>query len=129
MNKLLDTEMQKILDKATESLSNAEYDLDGGFTLATANRAYYACYYCMTALLFTKDVYAKTHQGTKTKFTEFFIKSGLFPQSASDIAGLLFDSRQSADYDFDANITKEEATNLIKQAKTFLHLTIAYINS
>lgn len=49
------------MDKAVEALENAEYDLNGGFTLATANRAYYACYYCMTALLYTKDVYAKSH--------------------------------------------------------------------
>ncbi|AYD49156.1 HEPN domain-containing protein [Arachidicoccus soli] len=128
MNKPLNTEVQKVLDKAIEALENAEYDLNGGFTLATANRAYYACYYCMTALLYTKDVYAKTHQGVKTKFTELFIKNGLIPQKASDIASLLFDNRQNADYDFDAEITTEEADNLIKQARTFLLLTEEYLS-
>jgi uncharacterized protein (UPF0332 family) len=129
MNLPLNTEVRKILDKAIEALENAEYDLNGGYTLATANRAYYACYYCMTALLYTMDVYAKTHQGVKTKFNELFIKSGRIPQNASEIATLLFDSRQDADYDFDAEVTIEEANNLIVQAKTFLQLTTDYLEN
>lgn len=53
----------------------------------------------------------------------------MFPQAASDIASLLFDSRQDADYDFDADITQEEAGNLIAQSKILLQLTIGYVNS
>lgn len=101
-------------------------DLKGGFVLATANRAYYACYYCMTALLYTQDVYAKTHQGTRSKFTELFIKTGIFPLAISDSIALLFDSRQEADYDLDADITVEEAGRLIIKAKEFIFLAEKY---
>lgn len=116
-------ESMKAVEKAKEALNNAEYDLNGGFLLATANRAYYTCYYCMAALLYTKDIYPKTHQGVRAKFSELFIKTGLFPFHAAEIASILFDYRQEADYDLDANITTEEALNLIESAREFLMLT------
>ncbi len=94
--------------------------------MATANRAYYACYYCMVSLLYTKEVYPKTHQGIRAKFSELFIKPGIFPLTLSDSLTLLFDSRQEADYDLDADITLEEALNLVNKAKEFTKLTEKY---
>lgn len=119
-------EAQKALDKATDALLNAEYDLRGGFVLATANRAYYSCYYCMTALLYSKSVYAKTHQGTRAKFSELFIKTNIFPTDSSEIVSLLFDNRQEADYDLDADISLSEAENLVSKSKYFHQLTKNY---
>jgi uncharacterized protein (UPF0332 family) len=63
------SESFKALEKAEDAIENAEYNLKGGFISATANRAYYGCYYCMIALLYTKSVHAKTHQGAHTKFS------------------------------------------------------------
>lgn len=119
-------EAVKALNKAEDALRSAVYDLEGGFVLATANRAYYACYYCITALLYTKEVYAKTHQGVRAKFSELFIKTGIFPLAISDSLALLFDSRQEADYDLDADITVEEARNLIEKSKEFVQLSKKY---
>jgi uncharacterized protein (UPF0332 family) len=119
-------EALKALEKAKDAVQNAAYDLKGGFVLATANRAYYACYYCMTALLYTENVYAKTHQGIRAKFSEHFIKPGVFPVTTSEIISLLFDYRQEADYDLDADITPEEASDLVEKAREFLQLTRQY---
>jgi uncharacterized protein (UPF0332 family) len=44
----------------------------------------------------------------------------------SDSLTLLFDSRQEADYDLDADITLEEALNLVNKAKEFTKLTEKY---
>lgn len=121
-------EILKALEKADNALHNAEYDLNGGFLLATANRAYYTCYYCMTALLYTKDVVVKTHQGTHSKFAELFIKTGIFSTDTSNTITLLFDYRQQADYDFDAEISYDEAKELIKKASEFLQLTRIYFD-
>ena len=117
----------KALEKAGEAIENAEYNLKGGFVSATANRAYYGCYYCMIALLYTKNVQAKTHQGAHAKFSELFIKTGLFPvEIASDIS-VIFDFRQEADYDLDTEITHEEARDLVRRANSFYLLTKAYL--
>lgn len=61
-------------------------------------------------------MYAKTHQGTKAKFSELFIRTGIFSIETADIISLLFDYRQEADYDLDAEISKKEAEMLIDKA-------------
>ncbi len=58
--------------------------------------------------------------------SEIFIKTGIFPFSISDSIALLFDSLQEADYDLDADITLEEASNLIEKAKEFVQITEKY---
>lgn len=129
MSSQLSAEILKALGKADDALENANYNLDGGFTLATANRAYYACYYCMIAMLLTKEVFPKTHQGAHAKFAELFIKTGAFPTETSDTVTLLFDNRQQADYDFDADISVEEAKELIQKAFQLLQLTKKYLDA
>lgn len=94
MSKLQYSESFKAIDKALEAIEAADHDIKANFTVAAANRVYYACYYCMTALLLTQNVYAKTHQGTRAKFSKLFIKTGIF---SADIAGHIknaFDLRQ-----------------------------------
>jgi uncharacterized protein (UPF0332 family) len=121
-------EVLKALEKAADAIQNAQYNLQGGFISATANRAYYACYYCMTALLYTRNIYAKTHQGTRTKFSEHFIKTEIFAKETSDTIAMLFDYRQQADYDLDTDITSEEASNIITKATGFYNLCHEYLH-
>jgi len=120
------TESLKALEKAADAIENAEYNLKGGFFSVTANRTYYACYYCMIALLYTQDVYAKTHQGARAKFLELFIKTSIFSIEISDSIAMLFEYRQEADYDLDENITEAEAANLIRKADDFYQLVKEY---
>ena len=113
----------KALERAEDALENSVYSLHGGFTLGTVNRAYYTMFYCMTALLATQGVYAKTHQGIRAKFSELFIKSSLFPNNIAKYIGNAFDLRQEADYYLDTNITEDEAKILVENAREFYNLT------
>lgn len=119
-------ESSKAFEKAVDAIENAKYNFKGEFYGATANRAYYACFYCLIALLYTKKVYSKTHQGAKAKFSELFIKTDIFPIEISDSISLLFDYRQEADYDLDADITGEEADMLIAKASEIYSLCNTY---
>lgn len=122
------TEALKALSRAEEALANAEYDLHGGFVLATANRAYYSCYYCITALLYTQDIYTKTHQGARAKFYEIFVKTEIFSKEISDAVAILYDCRQQADYDLEASFLPQDAATLIEKARLILQLTQQYFN-
>lgn len=119
-------ESLKALEKAAKALESAKYNLKGGFISATANRSYYACYYCMVALLHTQNIYAKTHQGARAKFTELFIKTSIFPTDIAASIAMIFDYRQEADYDLDDDITQEEAAHLINKSEEFYQLTMAF---
>lgn len=117
----------RILAKAEDAVQTARHDLEGGFPLATANRAYYACYYCMTALLHTQYLYAKTHQGVRAKFSETFIKTSLLPVEVSDDIALLFKCRQEADYDLEADISEDDAIELIEKAASILQIVKQFL--
>ncbi len=119
MSVSLHAESIKAMERAADALENARYNLQGDFTLGAADRAYYACYYCIAAMLYTKNVYPKTHQGAGAKFAELFIKTGIFSVEASDTIAILFNFRQEADYDLDADITIDEARNIIQRATAF----------
>lgn len=123
------SESFKIMEKAEEAIEAAEYNIKGGFSLAATNRAYYACYYCMVALLLTKDVYAKTHQGLRGKFSELFIKTAIFPDIIATHIKTAFDLRQEADYDFDADIPIDVATNVVNNTKEFYQHALGYLNN
>lgn len=69
----LSQESQKALERAVDSLESAKHNLQGGFILTAVNRSYYACFYCMIALLYTRNLHPKTHSGVRTKFSELFV--------------------------------------------------------
>ena len=119
----------KLMGKADEAIESAEYSINGAFSLAAANRAYYGCFYCMTALLLSKGVLPKTHKGIRTKFSELFIKSGILPDYITDYTKTAFDLRQKADYDFEADVPLETATDVIGNTKEFYQLSLNYLES
>lgn len=121
-------ETQLALDKAQDCLADSEFTLSGGRTIATVNRAYYAIYYCLCALLFTEDIVPKTHKGVQQKFGELFVKTGRFPVETAKWVGDAFNLRQFGDYDLEATIAEDEAQQLVQQAHQFYDMTQAYVD-
>lgn len=121
-------EAQLALEKADDTLHESAHNLDGGFTVATANRAYYAVFYCLTALLYTEDVQTKRHSGAQGRFHESFIRTGRFPHEIINWIQACFQLRQSGDYDLEADISVDEARQSLDYARQFYTLTETYIN-
>ncbi len=70
----------KYMERAEFALEASESMLEDAQLFALANRAYYAVFYCVCALLATQDVYTKKHQAARAKFGELFIITELFPK-------------------------------------------------
>lgn len=81
----------------------------------------------MVAMLHTKNLYSKTRQGVRAKFSEQFIKTSILPVEVADDIALLFKYRQQADYDFETNLSADEARELIKKATSILQQTKHYL--
>ena len=77
----------------------------------------------------SQNVFTKTHQGTRAKFSELFIKTGLFSDDMAVHIKNAFDLRQEADYDLDAEISYEIASLMIVKTKELHNLAIAYLQS
>jgi len=63
------------------------------------NRLYYAAYYVVNSLLMAHGIVTKTHSGTKSSFSQHFVKTGKFDKTYGRLLSGLFDSRQKGDYE------------------------------
>ncbi len=86
------------LERAKETLKEADYNTEGGYYNAAVNRLYYACYYAAAALLLNHEIDANTHNGVKTQLSMHFVRTGRLSLEHGATFSLLFEKRQSSDY-------------------------------
>ena len=121
---LTDTERRLLVDyrlqRAKETLAEADSLIESAFYNAAVNRLYYACYYAVTALLVKHNITAQTHQGVKQMFSLHFIVNGKIEKQYSLFYGRLFNDRISSDYDDFVQYDEEMVTELRPQAEDFI---------
>lgn len=87
------------LERAFETLKEADYNAKGGFYNIAVNRLYYAAYYAVSALLIKNNFECSTHAGVKSLFSLHFVKTGIFSIEYAQILNSLFNNRQAGDYE------------------------------
>ena len=87
------------LERAKETFEDAQILSERHKWNSTINRLYYAAYYAVMALLLNNDLKPSTHNGAKSNFTEYFIKTNIIPKNFGKIYSQLFTWRQKGDYD------------------------------
>ena len=87
------------LSRAWDTFDDATILKDNEKWNSSINRLYYSAYYAVMALLLNSDLKPTTHNGTKSNFSEFFIKKGVFPKELGKMYSQLFTWRQKGDYD------------------------------
>ena len=106
------------IQRAKETLSEADILIKDGFFNAAVNRLYYACYYAVIALLAKNGIVAQTHQGVKQMFSLHFAANGKIDRQYSAFYGRLFNDRISGDYDdfvqYDGEMLQEVRPNAEK---------------
>jgi len=108
------------LDRAAESIREAELLLESGHGNACVNRLYYACFYAVSALLLARGYSSPKHSGIRSLFHQRIVKAGLVDLSMGHLYDRLFDNRQKSDY---ADLVKFEATDVrpwITEVKEFV---------
>ncbi len=111
---------QKLLAKATRALRIAERLGKSGDAEFSVGRAYYAMFYVAEALLNEKDLRFRKHGGVHAAFAEHFVKTGLLDGKYHRWLLEAFSKRITGDYGIDADLTSEDASLLIGQAREFL---------
>jgi len=87
------------LFRAKDTLDDARILAEKNKWNSAINRLYYASYYAVTALLLNADLKPSTHNGVKSNFTEYFIKTNIITIEYGKIYSQLFTWRQKGDYD------------------------------
>jgi len=113
------------IEKAESTLIEAEVMQTNGFYQGAVSRAYYAGFYAVQAVLEKSNIMAKSHQGTLTMFSQYFVKSGILPVQTIKFLKENLDKRLLGDYEIgfkakanDAKIAVEYAKEILKEIKT-----------
>lgn len=122
-------EAQLWLERAKETVYASDINLKNELLLTSVNRAYYAMFYCSTALLRTEGIVARSHSGTINKLGEIFIKTRRIEPHHSVNLRNAFEFRQSSDYDIEVNISEEEAEILLQNAREFYEASLNYLEN
>ena len=114
------------IQRAYETLKEAEVMKREKFYNAAINRLYYACYYATVALLLKYDIQTQTHNGVKTMLGLHFITTGILPLKIGKTFSTLFEKRHSGDYDDFAYCDEDLVNELYPQTQTYID-TIAHL--
>ena len=117
------------MEQAHDTLREAEILLGESALRGTINRAYYAMFYALLALLATRRLGTSKHSGAISLFDREFVKTGLFPRELSRALHLAFDRRQTHDYGEMVPITRQIAEETLSDAKTFVAALESYLRS
>jgi uncharacterized protein (UPF0332 family) len=116
------------LQQAKESVEEAAYLMDGEMSpRSIINRAYYAMFYAVMALLIFEQFISSKHTGVLSFFNRQFIKEGIFPKEMGRWINKAFEMRQSGDYKEYSDLSHDQVAPYIEYARTFIRQIDDYL--
>lgn len=108
------------LGRAQECLDDARLLLANGKHNSTGNRAYYAAFYAVRALLALKGLDSSRHSGAISFFNREYVKAGLVQPEYGRTLNLLFEGRMEGDYRDLVTLDEARARSLFLLAEEFV---------
>jgi hypothetical protein len=117
------------IQQAEESLEEAEYLFDGiKSPRSVINRAYYAMFYAILALLIFEKFGSSKHSGVLSYFNSHFVKTGKISKELGRAVNKAFDMRLRGDYREQAILTHEQVAPFLKLAESFINAIKSYLH-
>jgi uncharacterized protein (UPF0332 family) len=108
------------LEQADDALNAARILLEQHSGRAAVNRAYYAMFYAVLALLALRKQETSRHTGAISLFDREFVKPGVFSKGLSQWLHHAFRQRLAADYAPVWTVSNEEARQTFDEARAFV---------
>lgn len=115
------------IKRATAAIDAAALLSDKSLFNDAVSRLYYFLLYYIRALLLTKGLEARSHEGALRLFGLHFVKQGLFETKVSHIFAKLMKYREEADYNPSYEFTKEDFIELKKETEELAGKIKAYL--
>ena len=96
---------------------------------SAVNRAYYAIFHAMRAVLAYDGIDMKHHSGIISSFRRLYIKTGVFDARLSEIISELYDLRTGSDYDDFFVVKDEEISEQVNNAALFLKAIRSFLDA
>ncbi|OUQ51524.1 HEPN domain-containing protein [Lachnoclostridium sp. An118] len=116
------------IERAREDLEAAHLLYDAGNYRIANNRAYYAIFHAMRAVLVFDNFDSSKHSGVIAEFRRRYIKEGIFPIEISKMIGSAFTIRNASDYDDMFIASKSETEEQINNAEYVYRILSEYIS-
>jgi len=118
------------LEQARTALEDANYLAEGQRSpQSVVNRAYYAMFYAVLALLQKKGIIPSKHTGTISLFDTEFVRTGALPRDLSRHLHRAFELRQSSDYRVVERISNGKAIETLSHARRFVAAVESLLSS
>ena len=108
------------IENAHLTLDEVSSHIEHGYYNTAVNRMYYACFYAVGALLITKQITTKTHDGVRQMFSLHYVKTGIVPKEMGRFYSDLFEERCNGEYEDLFNNDLTTCEELYPQAKEFV---------
>ncbi len=108
------------LERARQTLQDARLLADSGRLHSAVNRLYYACFYCVSALVSAEGHKASKHTGVRSLFNQHWVKTGRVSTDTGGFYSTLFDERQKADYADLVRFDPGKVSRWLDQATAFV---------
>lgn len=108
------------IDNAHLTLDEVSSHIEKGYYNTAVNRMYYACFYAVGALLITKQITTKSHDGVRQMFSLHYVRPGIISERMGRLYGRLFEKRSKGDYEDLFNNDLTTCEELYPQAKEFV---------
>lgn len=120
-------EVSALIKKADRSLEAAKDLFNGEYYDFSVSRAYYSMFYCVEALLLTKDLAFSKHSAVISFFGKEFIKTGILPKKFYTYISDAFKERQKGDYEAILYPEREECELILSRTDEFLKAAKEYL--
>jgi len=115
------------IERARESLEEADILLKQGFTNTYVNRLYYACFYAVSAILLSKGYASSKHIGIRSLMHQKLVKPGIVDVEMGRFYDRLFDVRQKGDYADLVRFDSDEVRPWMKEARNFVDSIVVIV--
>jgi uncharacterized protein (UPF0332 family) len=105
------------LERAVKAMGAASLLFENGFLSDAVSRLYYSLLHEIRALLLTKGLEPKSHEGALRLFGLHFVKEGVFEPADSHVFSRLMKYREEADYNPSYMFTEEDFVEFKKDAE------------
>lgn len=118
------------LNKAKETLETAKMIFNEGKDFTSANnRAYYAIFYAIRAVLAIDEIDFKRHKDVLAYFNKEYVNKEKFPKMIGRKISQAQRIREDSDYDDDYEPSLEKTEQQIKTAQELIDLVEEYISN
>jgi len=113
------------LQRARETIVDAQILAQAQRWNPCVNRLYYACFYAVSALLIQEGLSSSKHSGVRSLFNQHFVKINKVSKEIAHIFNDLFERRQEGDYMDFVSFEESQVRRWIPQAEAFVeHIAV-----